>query len=533
MMFGVIFIICCLISCWYLPSAGGTGVNLGYNLLLLSGLGLIVVMTSFRRPSHSRANNNQILIFSGAVCVIAPWAMQVTNSPGCIILLLAFLCWLLMQRKHISDTQKQHVVLLIFCLAILQSAIALLQTFCPTLAYWLYEYNWITNHGRPYGIFQQYNLLASFLATGFGCGVLLLLRETRRSVGVVGLAGLTLLSFVLSLIQSRTGELGAVIITLVLVCLYGRTQKRRVTILLALTLAAAASGQWVVEHTHVLMNGKMVLMARAFDDSNYSRWHILSTTMKMIMLKPWLGWGYGTYEYAFSRFWMLHPDPGYQYGVITHPHNELLFAWFQGGIIALLGMVLLFAGWVKNIVVAARNKSATLGYTLLIVPLLVHLNLEYPFYQSFIHLAVFVVLLRLGEEDKPERVKENHRTTRIASVMTGAGMVCYSLVALFAHQQLTRYEREGYAFFPDPMPWYFSAQYERAHYDAMVAVLIDYNRTRNPDDLVEFMRSGQKYSGKHNDKNILSSMIAIAHYQNNDREAYRLEQQFNKLFPRS
>jgi O-antigen polymerase len=531
-MFNIILIVFSLSSAMYIPSAGGEGINLGYNILCLLSVGIaILLMVCCRRQIYGRAEESHWPVILGVVCIVTPWFFYIRNSSGCIMLALAFLCWWLSQKWYICENRKKQALQIIFILTIIQGIISLIQTFCPALGLQLYEYSWLRNHGRPYGIFQQVNLLGSFLATGLGCGYLLLLKEKRIFFSITYLSGLSGIAFTLSLNQSRAGMIGALLILFALTLVYNGHNKRKSGFTLLCMFVSAAAGFWVVKHTHVIINGQLVSLAREFEGSNHARFQIISRTVAMITDKPWLGWGYGSFEYEFSRFAMKNSESLYRSSqVITHPHNELLFAWFQGGVLALAGILLLVYGWLINWRRAHLKKNGSTGYTLLIIPLLVHLNLEYPFYQSFIHLAMFVTLLRVGEQDEPKGLVKRTPVRQLAMVTVGSALVLYSLIALIAHHQLTLYEREGYVHFPAHMPWYFSAQYERAHYDQMVALLIEYNQTHNERNLVDFMDRAQAYSQKHNDVNIWKSMIAVAHFQKNIELENKLKEEYKTVF---
>lgn len=530
-MFNFFIIFCCVLISYYIPSSGGDGVRLAYNLLLLLLLGGGLAFSPVFAPAQSRVQPNNNLFYIGFLCLCVPWLFYIKDDRGSLILILAFFCWWLTQKGYIKNKTKENVVLLFFFVALAQNVVALIQVFAPQLAMQLYEYDWIRNHGRPYGIFQQINLLASFLATGMGCGFYLFLRETRKIPLCLYCIGLSVLTFTLALIQSRAGIIGMLTVIACLWFMARFQNKRKVVSVLVLMVLSFIAGGWVVSHTHIMINGEMVSMTREFRQSDNARFFILKATLEMIMLKPWLGWGYGTYEYAFNRFIIGKPLPVYPFEVITHPHNELLYAWFQGGIIALAGVICLVVGWLKNVIAEWKNNEKSAGYSLLVLPFLVHLNLEYPFYQSFIHLAVFVTLLRLGERDIPAgEIKHAHRKTVLVSLL-GVALISYSLLALYTHSQLTHYERAGYIGYPDPTPWYFATQYEREKYDSMVSLLIKFNTTHDANLLNEFMYRAQKYSLHHNDRNIWLSMISIAQYQGDTGKAEALTNEYRQLFP--
>lgn len=516
---------------FYIPGTGGAGVALPYNLTFIAWLGLVLMILAWRYKNTELKAPRQPLLLSGGLLLLLPWLLEARDNPGVWVLLAAVLLWLGLLRLSFTPRQKRQILLAVFVLALGQAFIALLQAFCPHLAMQLYEYDWLRNHGRPYGIFQQVNLLSSFLASGIGCGFLLLLTTHRRQVWLLT-AGLGVMVFVLALNQSRAGAIGAVVVTAAICAVAGRGKITRVGAALGVMTLCAWAGWYITQHVTVMVNGEPYLMARDYANSTHERWQILRITWQMIMQHPWAGWGYGTFEYAFSRWVLAHPQSGYTYSsIVTHPHNELLYAWFQGGITALTGMFVLFAGWVRMLIRALKTRRATLAYALLIVPLLAHLNLEYPFYQSFIHFGLFLLLLRLGVAEAPLAARQAARAPRLVAVLCGAALIAFSAAGLYANHQLTALERSQLAGFPLPAPWYFATQSERAQFDEMVALLMDYNRTRNAANLDEFMARAQVWSLRHNDANVWRSMMMIEQFRGNQARAAEMAQTYKKLFP--
>ncbi|ELY5814255.1 O-antigen ligase family protein [Cronobacter turicensis] len=516
----------------YFPNSGGAGISLPYNILFLGWASIIIFASAVVQNQITNKPYCGLIILGGGILLFTA-LMRSPQDKASIVLLIGLLFWCGLTYLCVTRLQKCQILLAVFILALAQALIGLIQTFMPHLAMQLYEYDWLRNQGRPYGIFQQVNLLASFLASGIGCGFLLLMQQRLRRNALLCIAGLGLLTFVLVLNQSRAGEIGAILIVLCLAALLWRQYPARSVAALILMTISAATAWYITQHTTVLVNGVPYSMARDYASSTHARWQILAITWQMIMEKPWLGWGYGTFEYAFSRFVLAHPEQGYTLSdVITHPHNELLYAWFQGGVVALSGMLLLFAGWVKIVMSAWRQGRMQTGYALLIIPLLVHLNLEYPFYQSFVHFGLFILLLRLGVIDKPHSPTQRAGVSlRVTIGAAAAALLAFSLTALYAGYQLTLLERGHLANFPRPAPWYFALQGERATFDQNVALLIDYNRTHNEADLNTFMAWAERYSLRHNDKNIWQSMIVITQHRGDALATARLRAQYDRLFP--
>ncbi|EOC0207734.1 Wzy polymerase domain-containing protein [Cronobacter dublinensis] len=527
----ILGILLCLLAI-YIKNSATAGVALPYNLTFIGWLGLVLIILAWRYKNAELKAPRQPLLTAGSLLLLLPWLLEARDNPGVWVLLAALLLWQGLQRLSFTTRQKRAVLTAVFVLALGQALIALLQAFCPHLAMQLYEYDWLRNHCRPYGIFQQVNLLASFLATGVGCGFLLLLTTHRRQVWLLT-AGLGVMVFVLALNQSRAGAIGAVVVIAALCVVAGRGKLTRAGAALGVMTLCAWGGWYITQHVTVIVNGEPYLMARDYSGSNRERWHILVITWHMIMEKPQLGWGYGTFEYAFSRWVLAHPEMNYIYSaVIAHPHNELLYMWFQGGVVALAGMLLLVTGWLLMLKNAWRHGREAAAFALLVVPLLVHLNLEYPFYQSFVHFGLFILLLRLGVVERPQPAQACARLwPRALCGIVALALITFSASGLYANQQLTRLERSGLAGFPAPVPWYFATQFERAKFDAMVALLIDYNRTHNEANLDEFMAQAQRWSLRHNDKNLWQSQIMIAQHRGDVATLTRLRSQYARLFP--
>lgn len=519
----------------YIPSSGGEGINLPVNLLFIGIIGLTLPLLTSRK-FNVVTRSRQKLIMAGGLLMLLPWLLSIQQSSGVIILMLALLMWWFLNGVLIAPQVKDKILRAIFCLAVMQCVIGLIQTFLPNLALHWFEYNWLRNQGRPFGIFQQVNLFGSFLATGMGCGFLLLVQEKRALLRRSYVCGLCLMAFILMLNQSRTGQLGAILIIILLALLFTFQEPSRVLASIAPMLVCALAGVWVVHHITVNVDGQLYTLGRDYSASTHIRMNILQVTWQMIMDKPWLGWGYGAFSAQFTRYMAAHPELnlGSLGGWVPHPHNELLFAWFQGGVIALSGVLLMVLGWLKNMVVALRKGKLAAGYSLLIIPLGVHLNLEYPFYQSFFHLGVFVLLLRLGmvESEVDRESVERYKTGKIGSLVATVSavvLVGYSAIGLYTNAQLTHYERVGLADFPATLPWYFYTQPRRAEFDSMVALLVDYNVTHQEADLSRFMVWSAQWIKRNTDTNVLLSRIMIMRYRGDIRGAQEMQHLYDVI----
>ena len=88
--------------------------------------------------------------------------------------------WLLLGLMPQLWQQRQQIIAGIVLLSTLQALLAIAQTCFPAQLQTLMEFRYHAGQIRPYGIFQQFNLLASFLATGLAATVWLCLQSDIR-----------------------------------------------------------------------------------------------------------------------------------------------------------------------------------------------------------------------------------------------------------------------------------------------------------------------------------------------------------------
>ncbi|QLA06937.1 O-antigen ligase family protein [Enterobacter ludwigii] len=504
----------------YISNNGGFALSLPYNMLYLMVIGTGVVYLSIISGGRKGIDKLSLLIILSTVIFASPWFIQRPDEPGVWGVAFVLCLYVFLAKLEINHNQQKIIYEIIFFLAIFQAVIGLIQFFLPDTAMAFFEYSWQKNAGRPYGIFQQVNLYASFIATGLGCGYLVLLREIRVSRVLLFVSGLCLLVFVLTLNQSRTGGLGALIIIFLLSLLCGRVSPGKTILYLSAMAASYYIALLFIDLNHT---------ERGYESSTIERWNVATTTWQMIQAKPFLGWGYGTFEYEYSRY--ILNNTTLPYNVLKHPHNEFLYTWFQGGIIAAMGLILLAICWILMVIRACRYSFYHTSSCMLILPLVLHCCLEFPFYQSLLHFSLFALLLRMGQFTHNEVMPDkSSKPFRSLGVIFGLSLVIFSSVTLYTGIQLTRLEREGLVTFPHSIPWYYNTQNERVHFDKMLSLLIRYNKEHEPALLDKFIVEAEEWSGRHNDKNVYRSLIMIYHYRNDVEKLNEYYKLYDDMF---
>ncbi|MBB3332765.1 O-antigen polymerase [Halomonas campaniensis] len=271
---------------------------------------------------------------------------------------------------------------------------ALLETAYGYVQFYLLQPgNWLgyrPDYGRPWGIFQQVNVMASFLATGLVISAWLY-GEARNRIekGIILLAPL-FMPAMLWVIASRSGWLGVAIgVPMVLVHLWGLDRAR-------FRQWATALGTGVILAVVVgLTAGEGGRSAEAITSQGL-RPQVYEHSLRMIAEKPVAGWGYGRFQHDF-----LHSHADWRTAEegraplrenYAHPHNELLYWGIEGGALPMLA-ILAFALWVAWRVIAHGPRGEKWLLLALLVPLSVHSMLELPFYHSLAHWLVMLLII--------------------------------------------------------------------------------------------------------------------------------------------
>ncbi|BEM74305.1 membrane protein [Serratia marcescens] len=521
----------------YYPNMGGDGLALPQNILAWSIMALTTLIVTFTvclgRARLSLTPTARLLLLGIAVLALPllytrpEWREDALWR--CAGLLGGWLFYVACLQLRLTARQRNLLLYgLLFAVSV-QALLAALQLFAPTLA-------WVSPNGsRVYGVFQQPNVLGSFIATGLALALWLLLAPlstpTRRQLPLLAL--LTAFSALLVLIQSRAAWLGGALAAALLLWRFARQSPA------ASRWAGGALLLGVALGLMGLFTGQQELIAR--EGSNYSRLTMLQDTLSMILAKPLLGWGYGGFEYSFAHFRLQAMPWREVLEVAGHPHNEILLWWVEGGLPALAGIVLVFiAGalllkraWQRD---REQPAGARVGLFLVLLPMLVHTQLEYPFYLSAPHWLAFLLLLALldGQTGAPRPLS----FAKALSLPVATAAVGVLVMAVFAWQgrmALTQSERTMLATIdsieqmPAPAAWIYR---ERKTFDEQSHSLLVYNQTRDDALLTGYRQWADAYLQRRIDANVYATLIMILRYQGAQAEADARKREAAFLFSR-
>jgi len=329
----------------------------------------------------------------GALVLALPQLYPIAVSPGGAGLRLLGLAggialfFALQQQPWRHSTWLTLLKLILACIA-LQTVVGLIQYFVLEPGNIL-GFDKLAN--RPYGTFQQVNVMASFMATGLLLSIYLIMDdEASKSPSIRGLAYFQIFasSLLLVAIQSRTGQLGALCGILLLLPALLKSRLKivfKITLLMTLGIILAFLSRTVVTQVERDLS--------VYEDPGV-RTVIYEQSADLAISGGLIGQGYGQFESSWRRHHAAKAAPPGNVirglHALNHPHNETLYWWVEGGVVALLGLLILAYGFLNGLKALPIQKT---GFLLALpTPILIHTQTEYPLYHSTLHWVVLVIL---------------------------------------------------------------------------------------------------------------------------------------------
>ncbi|OBR45975.1 MULTISPECIES: PglL family O-oligosaccharyltransferase [Aeromonas] len=528
---------------FFMHNPGGAGLYLPFNAWgwifasLVIGLGLW------------RVTLQQRLVFSllqgwlwlGGLLLLLPMAYPgfelkdyaIPRLLGLFAGLLFLFC--LYQWQLVRASRDRLIYLLLGAVAI-EALLGLVQY------YLLVPGNWIgydTHANRPYGIFQQPNVMASFMATGLVLASWLELRGNPH-VWLRGLRYGVILaaSLLLVVLQSRVGQLGGLLALLLLVPqLHRQGLLVRILCLVLLGVIVGLASQYWVAGSNRGMNEYI---------SGGARSDIWPFTLHLLLQHWLLGVGYGGFEstffHAYTEARQVDPNVGMVIYNLDHPHNEFLYWAVEGGIAPMLGMVLMGAALLWRASRAGWRKGTAL--LALVTPILLHTQTEYPLYHAIALWWALLMLLYVLDAEVEEELLEAGRASwrehvyrpwlllRFTAIAIPLLVVPFMLTALHTAWVVTKYERGGYKEptllldVINPMAWL-----TRVEFDVNSVRLAVGLQSNNKAELEAYLDWGQAFVQHTPRANIYANMVIALDALGRKEEARALRSEALALYP--
>lgn len=522
-------------------NSGDYGMNLPMNLLswgVISLLGLMVWL--FQGEKAVRITPTGLLMLASALLFTLPvfWSPHEALPialPRLVGIWGGVFVYLTLLQHPIREKETVALFYLLATAGIVECALSLAGLFCP--AYLPFPLDSLAEKYSGYapGIFQQLNVTASFLATGLAA-LLYLLADARRALYppraeharfvAIAVAIMTL-SATLVIFHSRIGWIGGLAAMSCASVLFGharfrhRTTRWRRALILLLPVLGGLLGTLILQQS--------VVASLLHESSNHQRWLTLAYTLRMIRVHPWQGWGLGMFESAFQHFMAALPGDNPSREMMQHPHNETLFIWAEGGVLALAGGLCLLWGW---IILFLRRKSLWQWAALLTtLPILLHTQVEFPLYYSVAHYFAILVLLASADGQLRDMQVRTSRLRWPLALIALYGIVL-SAQLFYASIVLGNFET-GRLASPEHItdlrvPGLMQMRYQR---DLSQLHLWHFNQTGDIDELERYAKENGEWIKLHMDEDAWNDQVNILLFLHRQGDAEKLKQRAHRLMP--
>jgi len=297
----------------------------------------------------------------------------------------------------------------------------------------------------PFGALAQKNIIATFFATGAVISLFLLLNDkssicSNFKLGIIFSVPLLACTQFYSL-QSRTGVL-ALSFGIGFMLVFGFQKNKKVFLWIGSVLIGLLIGFKTPYESRP---------AKALDYSENTRMLTYQLTSELIKNNPLFGVGYGNFLSAFRLHYAQRKQEEPSLKTIgnsnmDHPHNETMFWMVEGGIIPLTGLLIIAGGFL--IMLWKVKKKEAWAMAGLITPILIHTQLELPFYLSLVHWFIFIFLLYCMDEEYGIWHEAKIRLTvfiHIIAILLPIIIISYMATTLQTARAITRFERTGFS----------------------------------------------------------------------------------------
>lgn len=528
---------------FFMHNPGGAGLYLPFNAWGWIFASLVIALGLWQVTLRQQLVTSPLLVglWLGGMLLWLPMAypgfeLKDYAIPRLLGLFAGLLFLSCLYQWRLDRSARDRLLYLLFGAIAIEALLGLVQFYLLTPGNWI---GYDTQANRPYGIFQQPNVMASFMATGLSLAVWLEMRG-QANAWLMGLryGVIVAASVLLVVLQSRVGQLGGLLSLLLLMPqLYRQRQLGRILALVGLGIALGLLS------LYGFSGAKRGLEIYQSGGMRSIYWPYAA---KLIAEAPWAGWGYGSFEPVFLQHYMadkaLNPAMVQIEYNLDHPHNEFLYWAVEGGIAPMLGMLLMGGALLWRLSKAGWHQG--LALLALVTPILLHTQTEYPFYHAIALWWALLLLIHVldaeveegrlaaGQASWREYVCRPWLLLRFAAIAIPLIVVPFMLTALHTAWVVTKYERGGYkqpALLLDivnPMAWL-----TRVEFDVNAVRLMVGLQSNNKGELEAYLDWGQGFVRHTPRANIYANMVIALNALGRTAEADNLRASALMLYP--
>ncbi|WP_416174142.1 O-antigen ligase family protein [Enterobacter kobei] len=390
----ILYLFLSLVMSVYIKNSGGGGGRLPQNYITLILISSAIVSLTLCLKKHiSLSPVSVVLVVIGflltfSFCFSESY-LVLRNYIHLIVFWVGVAYFIILSQFVSNEKVTLDIVMYFVFFAFIQTCFSIISLYyrnvCPPFfCYPVFE-------GRTGGVFQQVNVMASFVATAISfCSYFYFHVLSKATHHFIILTVTAFFSCFLFSLQSRTGYIAMFFV--VLYSLYMITKQRKKALIFIIIISSAFF-LWFFSFNNEIVN---------HDNSTNSRISIIKDTLSLISLNPFKGYGYGSFESVFQSYRLYKSISTIGSGVITHPHNEVLFLWFQAGALGLLSSCMIIILLAYMFLISYRSHSDKknfvnnhLGWGVTTIPILIHTQTEFPFYISIFHFFLLLTILSI------------------------------------------------------------------------------------------------------------------------------------------
>ncbi len=444
-LFKIVFAVYLLLGMHFnMDHLGGYGLYLPFNAMGWIFISLLIGLGCWEIRNNGKIifSRFQIICWIGIGLMCLPLIYPNNENSGLVIhrflgLGAGLILYLSFQQFRFNREDRNWFLYIILGGILIQAFYGLSQYFLPLESWFGISVD------RTFGVLMQKNVMATFLVTGAAISLYLLLKDESIKDHKNKMWFIYSVSFLTSILylplQSRTGYL-TFPLAIALVSILGYKKKKQLFTWLGLAIIG------------FLIGAKAPYLKRIEGEKIHStsvRKILYQLSYELYRENPIIGVGYGNYFSSFRHYYAQRKseDPSVLSftGNIDHPHNETLFWMVEGGIAPLIGLLIIAGGFLIMIWRAKSPEAwATAG---LILPILIHTQLELPFYLSLIHWFLFLFLLYCIDEEYGKKMVKKMPLKifpRIVAILIPGITIFYMITVLQTGFVITKYERSRY-----------------------------------------------------------------------------------------
>jgi O-antigen polymerase len=436
-----------------LETPGGAGLYLSFNVFGWLIATILISLGRWQITLKRQVVTSKLQLYSllGFLCLCVPMFYGSEFSDHAIPRLLGLaggllLLFCLYQFDELNDNPQQILWWILIAVA-LQASFGLVQYFILETGDWG---GYKLGISRPHGSFLQPNVMASFMATGIALALYLSVSSKRFSVNkyqqILCYFCLFSATFLVVVLQSRTGHFATLLVLAFISPYLYLKNKKQVSVNVFIIIASLFIALISFNNSDGFSRGEESYQKAGARPDTYL------VTAQMILKKPITGVGYGLYERDFldtyNRYVIEYPEMGKAQQRMSHPHNEVLYWVSEGGIVAFIGMIFFFIAYMNSWFKIDKESAKRLAILGLITPLLLHSQLEFPFYTSISHWFVFIILLWFTDiESNRNKYKISFDKTfllRFFAVLLPFIFLPFLVTTLHTGNIIVEHEKNGY-----------------------------------------------------------------------------------------